>query len=177
MGFIDGCKLHVPWKDWSDNPKERENYEEIERWSYRLAECSSCTCSVERGTTGGTLADGAITAINRPTTVVACGATDPGHLMILNVYAIIQGNAAGFRDLQVNAPSEGGTQHGMSSPGVIAWDGSQRLHVNRFFPAHVNTLVPKYQVLLWQNSGVPLSYNLFVEEYYPCCNCDYPLPC
>lgn len=30
------CHLHVPHKDWTDDPRERENYEAIERWSVQL---------------------------------------------------------------------------------------------------------------------------------------------
>lgn len=33
------CQLHIPHKDWADDPAEKQNYEAIEQWSYRLPNC------------------------------------------------------------------------------------------------------------------------------------------
>lgn len=38
--FDNNCQLHIPHKDWSPDPREKENLLEIERWAnYRLPNC------------------------------------------------------------------------------------------------------------------------------------------
>lgn len=38
---FDPCQLHIPHKGWTDNPQEKQNYDEIERWSTRLKGCGA----------------------------------------------------------------------------------------------------------------------------------------
>lgn len=45
-----GCNLHIPFKNWSDDPHEESNYNEIERWSLRLV----TNCLGARGEVGFT---------------------------------------------------------------------------------------------------------------------------
>jgi hypothetical protein len=36
---VGGCDLHVPYKRWSGEPQEEQNYEAIEQWAKRLPGC------------------------------------------------------------------------------------------------------------------------------------------
>lgn len=44
MANFGKCDLHIPHKDWSDDPHEAENYREIERWAARLQNECACCC-------------------------------------------------------------------------------------------------------------------------------------
>src|SRR5262252_9384617 len=35
------CDLHIPYKKWSGDQKEEDNYAEMERWAQRLKDCRS----------------------------------------------------------------------------------------------------------------------------------------
>lgn len=176
---FDGCLVHIPNKDWSGDPRERMNYEEIERWAVRLKACSTCTCSVEQWSASGTAASEDIVSIPRPEdTTVLCGTTDSSHSFIAMVHFIWQGAVTtGFRDLQLTGNGEATSFPGMTVPGATSWDGVQRLSVTNNFPSHLNTLTPKYYLTVWQNSGSSINWFVQVNEYYPCCNCDWRYPC
>jgi hypothetical protein len=186
--MFDKCKLHIPHKEWAIEEnlpgamKERDNYAAIEQWSQGLADCfGSCTCSVEQWLDSATVDENSIATIPRPdVTSQLCGTTNTEHMMIVNVNVFFQGVASpsGDRDVQILGNGELTSIHGMTVPGSTAWDGQQRISVTRFFPSHLNSLSPKYNILLWQNgSGMTLNYSVEVEEYYPCCNCDWPYGC
>jgi hypothetical protein len=174
----DGCDLLIPHKKWANNEQEFQNYLELERWAKRLKDCNSCTCSIETGVLNFSLPDNTFTQKNRPTTAVKCGTTVSSHLLIVNMGIVFDGNAAGVRDVYVIGNGDSQTAYGTTVPGVVGLiDGTQRMNITRTFPAHVNTLSPKYFITLQQNSGVALNVQIEVTEYYPCCDCDWAFPC
>jgi hypothetical protein len=178
MQMFGKCDFHAPHKDWANNPLEKQNWEAVEQWSQRLKSCGSCSCSVEQWKASGTSDDNHVTVINRPTPAVQqCGTTIDSHAFMVWVHFLWEGNNTGSRDLQLTGDGESTAFEGLTAAGCTSWDGYQRMHTANMFPSHLNTLSPKYFLQAWQNSGSTLFYFVQVDEYYPCCECDWSYPC
>jgi hypothetical protein len=177
MAGITGCELHIPFKDWSPDQRERNNYDEIERWSIRLQDCGTCSCAVLEWDHEYHINDSTVTSVSIPATIDLCGSVVDTHMFMATFNVQWEFNAGGtIRHFDVEGNGESSTISAMDSP-PLNYFGSQYQNLTKFFPAHLNTVSPKYIVNVYQDSGVALNVTIRVQEHYPCCDCDWAYGC
>lgn len=174
----DPCLFQTPHKEWANDSRERENWSEVERWSLRLKNCgSTCTCAVLEWDHTQSIPSGAITNIAIPGTTVLCGTVVTSHMFIATFNIRWDGSTAGtLRHVNVFGNGESSIISGDTAP-PLNYFGLQLQNVTKFFPAHLNTLSPKYTVQVYQDSGAALNVTVRGQEHYPCCDCDWAYGC
>jgi hypothetical protein len=175
---ITGCELHIPFKDWSPDQRERNNYDEIERWSIRLQNClGGCECGVLEWVHSFSIPDSTIVLVTIPGTTTLCGSVVASHMFVATFNFRWDGSTLGtIRHVDVDGIGESSTASAMDSP-PLNYFGQQNQEVVKFFPAHLNTVSPKYQIHVYQDSGGPINCAIRAQEWYPCCDCDWAYGC
>lgn len=76
MANFTNCDLHIPYKEWVDDSRERENYSEIERWARQLLHggcLASTTGTIVSRNLSQSIPTGTNTSISFPTTLYSSG--------------------------------------------------------------------------------------------------------
>ena len=182
MVEIGQCELHVPHKNWSGNPLEEQNYLEIERWSYRLADClGACACWVAQYQNVINVDTAVTTHLDRSGFIARpspCGTVDTSAITQVTV------------NIQWQSPpvftAGNGCASWLISPAIGEGAANQNYGENvpaftytnpmssftRILPNGIWSGIP-WTVYLLQNTGGTLAAVVNIHEYQPCCHCNW----